>query len=149
MLRTKHFVIVAAIVGTAIVIGVIAKLWEPAYFTYALRVTNTNKEKQILYDLDYTVIATTLRSFAATHGWEKHGTSPEYYEKTDAEVPIMLRSLNFSIINVYNDHVDIDFGGAFLSFGLSVFPEGIEGKGTKKLGPGIWFYSEDGRVPPR
>jgi hypothetical protein len=148
MFRRRHLLISAIVIGAALVIGV-TRLWEPVYLAYALHVANTTKERQILYDLDPYVIAAALRSFALTHGWENPGTFPQYYQKTDQEVPIMLRSLNFSIINVYDDRVDIDFGGAFLSFGLSVFPEGVEGKGTKKLGPGIWFYSEDGGVPRR
>ena len=36
-----------------------------------------------------------------------------------------------------------------LSFGISVWREGLKGYGTKKLTDGVWFYSEDERVPSR
>ena len=146
----RNILLAAAIVGAVAIVSVlVVKLTGPAYFSHILKVQNTDKEKQILYEVDHTVVAATLRRFATEHNWGNSNGSPKYYKNTDPRVPIALRGLGFSIINIYDDRVDMDFGGPFLSFGLSVFPEGMEGQGTKKLGEGIWFYSEDGRIPPR
>jgi hypothetical protein len=146
----RNILIAAAVAGAVAVMSILAfKLTGGLYFLHVLKGQNTRKEKQILYELDHAVVAATLRRFAGEQNWPNSNGPPKYYTNTDPRVPIALRGLGFSIINIYDDRVDIDFGGPSLSFGLSVFPQGIEGQGTKKLGEGIWFYSEDGRVPPR
>jgi hypothetical protein len=108
---------------------------------------NTAKERQLLYEIDHSVFASMVRQFAANHGWDQYPVPPLHFTNNDPAVPVALRGLGFSIVNIYDDRVDVDFGGAFLSFGISVFREGAVGYGTKELGDGIWFYAEDGRVP--
>ena len=112
---------------------------------------NTAKEKQLLYQIDHTAFASELRNFANEQRWKgRHkGFGFDYYLKSDPEVPDVLRALNPSTIRVFNDRIQFECGGAFLSFGISVFRDGVTGEGTKKLGEGIWFYAEDGRVPER
>ena len=48
-----------------------------------------------------------------------------------------------SAIRVLDNRVELEFGGTFLHFGICAFRVGNEGYGVKKLGDGVWYYSED------
>jgi hypothetical protein len=98
---------------------------------------------------NHDVLASEIRGFGYANGWRgtHNGLGFEYFLKSDPEVPEHLRTLNPTIIRVFPERIEFDFGGAFLSFGLWIFRDGAEGEGTKRLGNGIWFYAEDGRVP--
>jgi hypothetical protein len=121
----------------------------PLYLAYTVHSLNVTKEKQLLYHLNHEVLASEIREFGSANGWRgaHKGLGFDYFLKGDPEVPEHLRALNPTIIRVFPERIEFDFGGAFLSFGLWVFRDGVEGEGTKKLGNGIWFYAEDGRVP--
>ncbi len=147
-LRVKvvRIVLVLVVAGG---LGIVAFRVAPVIaFSLTIHSQNVRKERQILYEIDHEVFATIVREFAAAHGWNESFVDHAYFTNTDPEVPTVLRGLGFSLINMYDDRVDVDFGGPSLSFGISVFQEGLEGYGTKKLNEGVWFYSENGKVPP-
>jgi hypothetical protein len=61
---------------------------------------------------------------------------------------VVISSLNPTYIMVHPDHVQIGLGGGFYHFGVRGFSEGVQGACDLELIEGLWFYSEDGRVPP-
>jgi hypothetical protein len=100
--------------------------------------------------LNHDAFASELREFGNANGWRgpHKALGFDYFLKTDSEVPEALKALNPTMIRVFPDRIDFECGGTFLGFGLSVFRNGLNGHGTKKLGSGIWFYAEDAEVPP-
>jgi len=121
------------------------------YFVYELDKTIKGKQKLILYGLDHEIIANELRKFGSETRWSRPTSINrfDYYEGEDPALPVVVRGLGPSAVRVYDDKVEFDCGGAFLNFGLIVYRPGIEGKGTKKLGEGLWFFSQNGYVPPK
>jgi len=121
----------------------------PLYFAYTMHRQMDDKERQLLYRINHKVFASELRNFANEHRWSFPHESDgfDYFRATDPNVPPDLRALDPSVIRVFNDRIEFECGGAFLSFGIVVFREGLRGSGTKELGDGIWFYAEDGTVP--
>ena len=119
------------------------------YFAYTIHRQIGEKERQLLYRINHKILASELRDFAKVHRWNfPHKFEGfDYFRATDRDVPPSLRALDPSVIRVFNDRIEFECGGAFLSFGIVVFREGLHGNGTKELGEGIWFYAEDGAVP--
>jgi hypothetical protein len=122
----------------------------PIYFFYSMHQYTRNKERQLLYELNHQAFAIELRRFADDRRWSQSHihSSIDSYHISDPAVPEVLRAFNPSVIRVYDDRIEFECGSAFLSFGIAVFRDSLEGSGTKKLGEGIWFYSENGSVPP-
>ena len=127
---------------------VVAVVWfildseNPISFAIGMRHAINQEERFLLTEIDHKLIAQVLREFAEKRGWTRLNLSAR-----DPNVPKELQVLKPSAIWLYDDHIEIDFGGAFLSFGLRVFKPGLVGNGTKKLDEGVWFYSEDNHVP--
>ena len=106
------------------------------------------QEKKILYRTDYHLVASELRKFGTAQGWSADSNGyPRHFSGNDVAIPKPLRQLGPTAIWLFNDHVEMQFGGPLASFGIAVFPEGVEGTGDKKLDRGIWFYSDNGKVP--
>jgi hypothetical protein len=135
-------------VGLGIAVIAAAAVWfllhseNPLSFVVMMRHVINQEERFLLREVDHKLIAQVLREFAERQGWTRLDVSA-----SDPRVPREVQVLKPSAIWVYEDRVEMDFGGAFLSFGLRVFKPGIAGYGTKKVDEGVWFYSEDGRVP--
>ena len=120
-------------------------------FAQHLRENATEKEKHILYDVDHTELASQLREFATKLRWshnEKKG-EPDIVWANDPRIPQNLKLLDPTSIAVFDDRIILECGGGLFHFGVVAFRPGIEGSGTKKLGVGLWFFAEDGRVPSR
>jgi len=136
----------------AATIGTIAVVWlgwfllhsehSPLAFFIAMRHVINQEERFLLYDIDHASLAQALRELADQRKWQRADLSA-----SDPSIPAALKILKPSAIWIFEDRIELDFGGAFLSFGFRAFPHGVEGYGTKRLGDGFWFYSEDGRVP--
>ena len=124
-------------------------VWTPLAFAFATNRMDREQERQLLYNVDHRVLAAELRKFASEERWSKQANSsePTLVNANDPRLPTALRVLHSSGVSIYDDRVEYDCGGPFLSFGIAVFREGNPGHGTKRLGEGIWFYAEDGRVP--
>jgi hypothetical protein len=140
-------IFVAAAIFTALAIVILAS--RPITFPYRAKSVILKREREILYQLDHEAVASELRHFALGQRWSKvkNGSKFDFFYGTDAAIPHSLQPVKPSSVRVFDDRIELEFGGAFLHFGIRVFPEGVDGFGTKKLGKGIWFYSQDGRVP--
>lgn len=147
-----------ASIATAVLILTVCGLWlrEPLYLVYKMRASVPEKQRRILYQTDSNAVAGAVRRFAAEQRWsvlDKTNSPPDFYYGDDQRVPASIRALEPSWVEIDDDHVDIGCG-LFVreqghSFGISVWRDGVEGSGTKKLGSGIWYYSEDGKIPSR
>jgi hypothetical protein len=108
----------------------------------------SSEQAWILYHVDHKVLARETRNFAkqrlAQHG---RGLVGDVLKSDDPHVPAPLAVLKPRSIAILDGYVRLEFGGALLHFGIIVYDEGLEGPGTKKLGEGVWFYSENGRYP--
>jgi hypothetical protein len=134
---------------TAAVAAIVALLWflthsekSPVAFLFALQHVINEEKRFLLYQVDHPLLAQTLRDFAEQQHWAESA-----FNKDDPRVPAALRVLKPSAIFVHPDFIALDFGGSFLAMDIRAFKPGLEGSGTKKLGDGLWFYSEDGSTP--
>jgi hypothetical protein len=125
--------------------------FKPLYIAYKLPTLHRAKERRILYDYDHRLLAEQLRRFAWEKKWNSlsHESGELTFYGSDSSLPVVLKGLGPSKIRVGDDRVDFDCGGPGLTYGISVFREGVAGTGTKRLGEGIWFYAEDNVVPDR
>lgn len=152
MSKKKKILIFVTIGVMSLVLAVAAVyLAGPLYFVYEMDKSIKAEQKQILYGLDHEIVAKELRKFGAETRWGKPTSANrfDYYKGDDPALPVVLRGLGPSAIRVYDDRVEFECGGAFLNFGLIAYRNGIEGTGTKKLGQGIWYFSQNGYVPPK
>jgi len=143
--RASIAIAVLLILGTATAVAI----WEQhsdKRLTYRLLLEN---QRQLLYDINHEVLAAELRRFANQMRWERpvRHTEPESFNATDPVIPPALRILKLSGLTIYDDKIEYDCGTPFLDFGIVVFKEGTPGQGAKKLGEGIWFYSEGTKIP--
>ena len=97
--------------------------------------------------LNVSAVAPEMRQFARAARWERPpaGSPATSVRRDDAAFPKRLRRTRASAIRVHDDRVELEFGGTFLHYGIVVFREG-EGHGLRRLGDGVWFYSEDGKA---
>lgn len=109
----------------------------------------TRRQQQLLYDIDNVLLAEELRRFANDYRWKRaDGRSRHTLHGTDVALPASVRILEPAEVRVFDDRIELDLGGAWMSFGIAVFREGCPGKGIKQLDEGIWFFSENGKYPP-
>jgi hypothetical protein len=109
----------------------------------------TGRERVILYRTDHKALATMLRD-VATHQLWSFPKSPDdgiVLSSDNPSFPSALKRLKPSSVRISDEGTDLEFGGPFLHFGVSAFRPGLPGAGTKQLGDGLWFYSENGRYP--
>jgi hypothetical protein len=109
----------------------------------------TQKQKMILYETDHFVLARELRNFGEqmrqTVKFPENGGVTIFSD--EPSIPPSLKILKPTSLRVLTDRVEMEFGGAFLHFGVVAFVQGA-GDGEKQLAEGMWFYSENKRVPP-
>lgn len=124
---------------------------EPLAFAFFGGRIITERQKIILYKIDHPSLAILLRDFATRQRWSV-AAPPEdsaFLYADDPSVPPALKLLKPSSVSIYDDNIDLEFGGALLHFGIRAFRPGLAGSGTKQLGEGLWFYSENGRFPSK
>ncbi len=103
---------------------------------------NKQRERFILYNTDHVALGRVLRQFADQQKWAR-----EDFSADNPLVPEALRVLKPSAIWMFEDYVELEFGGPFDDIGFRVFRPGLKGYGTKELGDGLWLYTEDGCCP--
>jgi hypothetical protein len=152
-------IIQSILLATFIFGAVIEGVWlftgehSPIAFTIGLSRLIRARERALLYETDHEVLAQVMRDFATERRWSSvsplktSSDEPLLIDGDDGSLPPALRLLKPSRIYLFDDHMELEFGGALLHFGIRVFPPGIPGQGTKRLGDGIWFYAENGQVP--
>jgi hypothetical protein len=144
---------IAFSVAVLVVLGVLITFflpWRDYAETFLARRFISDSERPLLYHVNHLTLAAELRRFAADQRWKNSISSsdPQSFDPADPAIPPSLRVLKPSLITIYDDRIEYDFGSALFDFGIVVFKEGIPGTGTKQLGDGIWFYSQDGQIPP-
>jgi hypothetical protein len=142
----KRLVISFVVVAAVIVLYVV---WLGMSGTFIMHRLVLERERQLLYDIDHKTLASELRKFANEQRWGRsiRNADPDAFGMSNPTTPASLRILKPSAIWIFDDRIQFDCGGPFFDFGVVVFPEGQEGTGAKRLADGVWFYSEDGRVP--
>ena len=115
---------------------------SPVAFIFGMRHAMLQQERYVLYHIDHAAIASQLRELAQQRGWDRFDMPA-----SDPAFPPALRLLKPWGIWAFPDYAELEFGGAFGDIGLRVFRPGLAGYGTKRLGDGIWFYSQDGSCP--
>jgi hypothetical protein len=110
------------------------------------RVIN-EREHWLLYDIDHATLGEQMRDFASKQRWAAPSESKSEVVDLNS-LPPCLGLLKPSGVYVYDDRVELEFGAAFSHFGMVAFRPGLSGSGGKRLAQGLWFYSDDGRIPP-
>ncbi|HSI12115.1 MAG TPA: hypothetical protein VK961_08730 [Chthoniobacter sp.] len=123
----------------------------PLSFVFGLDRSIAERQKIILYQIDHPSLAVLLRDFAARQRWSAAQPPQDsaFLYADDPAVPPALKLLRPSSVRINDESIDLEFGGALLHFGISAFRPGLAGSGTKQLGEGLWFYSENGRYPSK
>lgn len=89
---------------------------------------------------DHVAIRDAGRVLLARHSNEIGKLSPK-----DGEIPKVIRDLSPNEIELRKESVLIDVGNVFNPFGLSVFADGVEGHGARRLMDGLWVF-HDGQL---
>ena len=89
--------------------------------------------------------------FRGNPGW--HPPPPVGSDNPDPGDPLMppiIRTIHPSGIIITPEGVHIEMGGGFEHFGLAETLAGAPRPmmAVKQLVPGLWYYAEDGRIPP-
>src|ERR1051325_10206543 len=108
----------------------------PIYFVHGLRNSIVEKERQLLYSVDHEAFASEARKFATDERWRNNvvDSQGDFFKGSDVTLPAALRILKPTEIRVFDDRVECDFGGPWLSFGIAVFRRDSPGQGLKRLG---------------
>src|SRR5438874_497651 len=143
----KKFVVLSLVVVAAVI--AIYGVWRGMSGMFIMHRLVLERERQLLYDVDHKTLASELQRFANEQRWSRNirNADPDAFGTSNPATPASLRILKPSAIWIFDDRIQFDCGGPFLDFGIVVFPEGTEGTGAKRLAAGVWFYSDDGRVP--
>jgi hypothetical protein len=151
MNRRKTLITLTLTLLSILAVICVGIFWRPLAFAFATSRMDREEQRELLYNVNHEVLAAELRKFATEERWSRQGSGsePTLVNANDPRLPAALRVLHSSGTSIYDDRIEYDCGGPFLGFGIAVFREGNPGYGTKKLGDGIWFYAEDGRVPSR
>lgn len=147
------------LVGSGVFVAVVGGVWlftgetSPVAFTIALSREIHQREHALLYQTDHALVASAMREFATDRRWShaqpppSPGEDPWMYLGDNPLLPPAVRVLKPSSVFLFEDYVELEFGGALMHFGIRTFRPGLPGYGTKRLGEGVWFYSENGTVP--
>jgi hypothetical protein len=112
---------------------------SPLFFVTYMHHLNRQQERFILYNTDHVALGRVLRQFADDRKWAR-----EDFSADSPQIPVALRVLKPSAIWMFEDYVEVEFGGPFGDIGFRAFRPGLKGYGTKELGDGLWLYTEDG-----
>jgi hypothetical protein len=148
--RTRSaVVIVLAVLVLAVGFVLLGAMYgdKPSMLSFFIRVFAVVGKQRVLYGINHRRAAESLRTFALQNRWDLPlAERPMSFIPSDSSAfPDGLRRFKASSIRIYDDRVELEFGGTPLHYGLVVFRDG-DGHGLKKLAEGVWFYSEDGRT---
>ena len=115
------------------------------------------RQRLILYKINPNPVlaaCATIRAkqalFRGNPDWHaaKGGDMPD---PADPQMPPVIATLRPCTITIQPSGVQIELGGGFYHFGLAEqmprTPKPV--LAVKQLVPGLWYYAEDGKVPPR
>lgn len=153
MARKLILTSILTILAVGLLIGIIFR--SPLMLVYAAVREPIAKEKKILYHTNHQALESELRHFAAIQRWDNAAkkAEPDFFYGDDQRLPPLVKEIKPSWVQISDDRVDVGCGGAIFdktrSFGVSVWRRGLTGWGTKELLEGMWFYSDDNKVPSR
>lgn len=148
-IKRKGVVIIAICFFSAVALWIGSFAIEPIRFVLQSRKTTDEMQRQLLYEIDHIALASELRKFAYERRWHQSSANvePAVFWPHDAALPASIQLLQPTSVAVFDDRIMFERGGPMLHFGIVVFRDGIVGEGQKELSPGVWFYSDNGRVP--
>jgi hypothetical protein len=127
------------IVASAALIIVAALGWyrwrEFLLFFPIMHHLNKQQERFILYNTDHAVLGHLLRQFADERKWTR-----EDFSANSPQIPKALRVLKPTALWMFEDYIELEFGGPFGDIGFRAFRPGLKGYGTKELGDGLWLH---------
>src|ERR1700724_898935 len=139
--RTIKRWLIIALCGVAAINGILWVVFSehsPLAFVIGLRHAISQRERGLLYDTDHAALAHIMRDFAAERQWSLNaaptppfgwtswpGESFVYFRSNDESFPPALRMLKPSSVSIFEDHIELEFGGAFLHFGIRAFRPGL------------------------
>lgn len=114
------------------------------------------RQKQLLYKTNPNALLAAARQIHASAGtYRPHPTGQpqdnRHPDPNDPNMPLIVKGLLPSTIAIDKDIVQIEMGGGFYHYGVIAYmtsPTSLVPMGTLQLTPGLWYYAEDGRVPP-
>jgi hypothetical protein len=148
-MRYAKAIVILVLCG--ITIGIAAFLIPGIRFASKMQSETVARQREIFYHINHTPLADEVRKFAEQQRQETSitETAPLLFRGNNLELPTSLQTMKCTGVAIFADRVRLEFGGPFLHFGLDVFNKGVPGNGIKELAEGVWYYSEDGRVPAR
>lgn len=144
---TKVLGLGAAILLVILLLPTLLVSNKPTTLNYLTKIFGIVGKQWVLHGVDHKEAAARLRVFARQSRWDlpPTGRPVTFIPSDSAAFPKQVKKLKASSVRVYDDRVELEFGGTPLHFGIVVFREG-DGNGLKRLSDGVWFYSEDGKA---
>jgi len=127
----------------------------PLYVIYliAFHPETASRQQQLLYHTNHAELLGACRFILDNRS--KFRPNPEWSppnisnpDPADPLMPAIIRGMQHVSVRVTDQFVQLEFGGGGYHYGIFGYAPGVTGSGTKELTPGLWFYSEDGRIPP-
>jgi hypothetical protein len=143
MKRLRKYLLACLLSIVVALICFLAYFRLPIAFVYLAAREIPSEEKRILYHMDHKALAQELRGFAAQERWNNANRSQaaDFFYGDDSKLPDSVRQFRPGWIQINDERIDFGCGRAVLdlskSFGISVWREGLEGHGTKKLANGV------------
>lgn len=129
-----------------------------AWFVLGSSYEITQRERLILYKVNPNAVLAACAQIRARRAlfrgnpdWNppppKGGDTPD---PADPQMPALIATFRPCTISILPEGVRIELGGGFNHYGLAEQLPGAPKPAfaVKQLVPGLWFYAEDGRVPP-
>ena len=111
------------------------------------------KQKAILHNTDPNALLAACQSIQANTATYRadgnsHPATSSHPDPNDPAIPTIIKALGPSSLTVGKEGVIVEFGGGFYHYGVTTDPAGAYGIKTRQLAPGLWYYAEDGSIPP-
>lgn len=150
-MKKKYIVMIIAAGIIALLGWLIFELAEPIMVMNGLSTLAEKKKRQLLYETDHAALAYELRKFANEVRWNRLelAQEPQVFGDEDNRLPASIRAFAPKAVIVSDDRIAFDQGYLDVYFGIVVFPDGKVGEGLKELAPGVWFYSNNNRLPTK
>jgi hypothetical protein len=151
--KTRVLVVLLIVSTIAACVWLFTSDRSPVAFVIGLQHAINEHERILLYRIDHAALAQIMRELAQERRWtstqvpRSKSEDPLIIDGSDPSLPPAARLMKPSHVVISDDHIEFEFGGAFLHFGIRTYRPGVPGEGNKRLGDGVWFFSEDGRVP--
>jgi len=136
-IKTKHLIAwIAALCGIMVVAAFIGERCVLPHVIHWQEMRAVNR----VMTADHRAIRDAGRTLLAKH---PNTTGP--LNVKDESIPKIIRNLEPRRVVLDKDSVLVDVGNVFNPFGITVFAEGVDGHGARKLLDGLWVF-HDGQL---